>query len=305
MYLGNYVALMRDEETLQYRRPVPRGDFIELLAIDDHVGIQRVLIDDLPKVPRLRDSEVFTSAAKAYKHVGLIQQEKKQKRNETGGIILGADFDGLKGRVMAPRSRILLLSLISMQIVRLGTITRRLLNLLVGCWVHVLLFRRVLFSVMDSLFKDGLDHDPDAVFCLSRQSLNELQILAMLGPVAQSDLRVCYSKHVYMTDASPSGGAVVRAEVGPKVSQEIWRHTEQKGFYTKLQSPISQILSEHGIEPESMNMFQDHLKPIPETVDVPQPFARGFYFRLHRAVPRHGKLVPKLMSLPGWLFMTA
>lgn len=269
---------MRDEETLQYRRPVPRGDFIELLAIDDHVGIQRVLIDDLPKVPRLRDSEVFTSAAKAYKHVGLIQQEKKQKRNETGGIILGADFDGLKGRVMAPRSRILLLSLISMQIVRLGTITRRLLNLLVGCWVHVLLFRRVLFSVMDSLFKDGLDHDPDAVFCLSRQSLNELQILAMLGPVAQSDLRVCYSKHVYMTDASPSGGAVVRAEVGPKVSQEIWRHTEQKGFYTKLQSPISQILSEHGIEPESMNMFQDHLKPIPETVDVPQPLHEGFIF---------------------------
>ena len=29
---------MRESETLQYRKPVPRGDFFELLAIDDHIG---------------------------------------------------------------------------------------------------------------------------------------------------------------------------------------------------------------------------------------------------------------------------
>lgn len=269
---------MLDSETLRYRHPIPRGDFVELLAIDDHVGIQRLLSSQLPEEPSLRDTHVFQLAAKAYKSVGLVQQKKKQKRNCTQGTILGADFDGVKGRVMAPRSRILLLSGISMKIVSQGTCTRRLLNLVVGCWVHVLLFRRVLFSVIDSLFTDGLARPLDQVFCLNRQSLNELQVLAMLGPTAQSDLRVHYSKFLYTTDASPSGGAVVRAEIGPKAAQEVWRHTEQKGFYTKLQSPVSVILSEHGIEPESMHMFQDHLAHHSLKAKIPSSLSEGWVF---------------------------
>ena len=92
---------MRPHECLRYRQPVPRTDFVELLAIDDHVRLQRLPIADFRKQPALRDTAVFTAAA--YKTVGLIQQEKKQKRNQTRGIILGADLDGLLGPVMALR----------------------------------------------------------------------------------------------------------------------------------------------------------------------------------------------------------
>lgn len=269
---------MKDDETLKYRCPVPRSRFIELLAIDDHVGLQKLTIEELPKEPSLRDTEVFQLATKAYGSVGLVQQSKKQKRNCTSGTILGADFDGVKGRVMAPRSRILLLSAISMSLVRKGTCTRRLLNLVVGCWVHVLLFRRVLFAILDSLFTDGIENKMDQVFCLKRQSLNELQLLAALGPTAQADLRISYCHDLYCMDASPSGGAVVRAEVGAAVTREVWRHTEQKGFYTRLQSPISQILSEHGIEPESMHIFQDHIAPKRSPISIPASLKEGFIF---------------------------
>ena len=269
---------MKDEETLKYRHPVPRGSFIELLAIDDHVGLQRLPIKDIPEEPPLRDTEIFQLASKAYRSVGLVQRSKKQKRNCTQGIILGADFDGLKGRVMAPRSRVLLLSAISLAIVSKRTCTRRLLNLVVGCWIHVLLFRRVLFSIIDSLFTDGMEKKLDQVFCLKRQSLNELQVLAVLGPTAQCDLRVGYCSDIFCMDASPTGGAVVRAEVGAAVTQEVWRHTEQKGFHTRLQSPVSQILSEHGIEPDSMHMFQDHLKSNGPQVEVPLSLREGFVF---------------------------
>eukprot|EP00438_Fugacium_kawagutii_P018293 Skav223004 [mRNA] locus=scaffold1827:595299:597942:- [translate_table: standard] len=100
----------------------------------------------------------------------------------------------------------------------------------------------------------------------------------MLGPTAQSDLRAAYSKYLFCTDASPSGGAVIRAEVGPTAAQEIWRHTEQKGFHTKLQSPISQILTEHGIEPESMHMYQDPLAPQQECAGIPSSLSEGFVF---------------------------
>ena len=46
------VGSMRDAEVLKYRWPVPRSDFVELLAIDDHVGIQRLPISDFPLKPK-------------------------------------------------------------------------------------------------------------------------------------------------------------------------------------------------------------------------------------------------------------
>lgn len=89
------------------------------------------------------------AAEQAYKHVGLGQHPRKRKRNQTQDILLGADFDGVSGRVMAPRSRVLILSLISMQ----GTMTEKLLSVLLGCWIHVLMFRRPLFALVHQLFK--------------------------------------------------------------------------------------------------------------------------------------------------------
>lgn len=50
---------MVPEETLRYRHPVPRSQFIEMLAIDDHVGIQKLPIDQFQKQPPLRDTAVF------------------------------------------------------------------------------------------------------------------------------------------------------------------------------------------------------------------------------------------------------
>ena len=93
---------MDPSEVLRYRWPVPRGSFVELLAIDDHVGIQRLPIKDYHSNPSLRDTKVFSNAESAYRKVGLVQHEKKRKRNETQGVILGADFDGIAGKVMAP-----------------------------------------------------------------------------------------------------------------------------------------------------------------------------------------------------------
>lgn len=278
--LARLCGAMLDSETMRYRAPVPRSDFIELLAIDDHVGIQRLRREDYPTRPSLRDTLIFDRSEQAYKAVGLVQHERKRKRNLLRGSILGADFDGDKGRVMASRARIAVLSLVSLAIVRLGTCTKKLLSIIVGCWVHVLLYRRVLFSVMDSLFREGSDHHPDEVFCISRQSLNELQTLAILGPFAQSDLRAEYSPFLFCMDASPTGGAICRADIGPKAAEEIWRHTEQRGFYTKLQSPVSEILSEHGIEPLASEIISGHDQDKITWNDspIPQPLKEGFLF---------------------------
>ena len=270
---------MIHQETLKYRSPVPRTDFIELLAIDDHVGIQRVAKAEFHLQPWLRDNDVFSASEVAYRKVGLIQREKKRKRNQTTGIILGADFDGVSGKVMAPRNRVALLSLMTLSVARLGVCTRKLLSVILGCWIHVLLFRRIFFAVIDQLFREGQEHPADCTFCLSRRARCELQLLATFGPLAQSDLRTRYSDKVYCTDASPYGGAVVAAHIGQEASAELWRHSEQKGFYTRLHSPASEILIEKGLVCESEEHFvppQPKAWPIAES--VPAPLSEGILY---------------------------
>ena len=80
------------QKFLQYRRPVPRTDFVELLAIDDHVGIQRLSISQYKENPSLRDTCIFKRAERAYKRVGLIQQEKKRKRYFEASHSFGVRF---------------------------------------------------------------------------------------------------------------------------------------------------------------------------------------------------------------------
>ena len=158
-----------------------------MLAIHDHIGIQKLKISEYPEKPPKRDTQVLQASEVAYKRVGLVQHEKKRKRNLSSGILLGADFDSLAGRVMAPRNRIGILRVLMLAIVKQGTCTPKLLSVLMGCWIHVLLFRRVLFSVYDQLFREGQGKQPHEVFCLFRQARSELQLIACLGPLAQSD----------------------------------------------------------------------------------------------------------------------
>ena len=280
---------MLTQESLRYRRPIPRSPFIELLAIDDHVGIQLVSFPELKQNTPKRDTYVFKAAGKAYKNVGLIQHPQKQKRNQTAGTILGADFDGVAGRVMAPRCRVGILCCISMAIARRGTCTRSFLSILMGCWIHVLLFRRPLFSLIDQLFKEGRDFPQHEIFKLSRKAVNELQLLSCLGLTAQSDLRAKYSSKLYCTDASPDGASVIAAEVGVQASKEIWRHTEQRGYYTRLQSPVAEILQEKGFEVCSDELFQSS-QPLPDVCSksIPSNLTEGILFDCVEVFRGHG-----------------
>ncbi len=271
---------MLPREVMKYREPCPRSDFVELLAIDDHVGIQKLRLSELPKNPPMRDTAVFKAAGAAYRKVGLVQHEKKQKRNCTTGTILGSDFDGVLGRVCAPRNRVLILMLLSLEVAHRGTCTPKLLSVLVGCWVHVFLFRRVIFAVMDAVFKEGKGLPQNRVFCLSRQSRNELQMIALMGPLAQADLRVNYLPDLFCTDASPEGGAVCRARVGSRVTQELWRHSEQKGFYTRLQCPASAYLSEKGFDSFAAQNFctSDQISTHEIFESIPSTITEGFVY---------------------------
>eukprot|EP00438_Fugacium_kawagutii_P027310 Skav202710 [mRNA] locus=scaffold654:644734:649143:+ [translate_table: standard] len=279
--LRSLVGSMRSEEVLRYRHPTPRSSFVELLAIDDHVGIQKLKKRDYSKNPKLRDTAVFDQASKAYSHVKLVLQEKKRKRNMTQSTILGADFDGVEGKVMAPRPRIMMLSLLTVAIALKGTCTPKLLATILGCWVHVLLFRRALFSIIDNLFRQGTGFGQHEPFCLSAQSKNELLLLSALGPTAQSNLRAKYSDKIYATDASPQWGAVCQADLDPNAAAELWRHSEQRGYYTRLQSAAAAVLQEIGVPPDSDMQFAHQAYDIsdsPPPQYIPDSLQEGYLY---------------------------
>lgn len=67
--------------------------------------------------------------------------------------------------------------------------------------------------------------------------------------------------------------------IGEVASAEIWRHCEQRGYYTRLQSPVSEILREKGYEPTSDEIFTPD-NPLPEchSLNVPPPLSEGILY---------------------------
>ncbi|CAE7310120.1 unnamed protein product, partial [Symbiodinium necroappetens] len=252
------------------------GDTAELLAVDDHVVAQKVTRDEFRAGTRARDTEIFEQAEKAYRDVQLVQHEKKRKRNLLQGIFLGAEVDGEVGLVGAPRHRTGVLMYLTCQLVSRGTATSALLASIIGLWIHVLMFRRPALCILSAAFVDAGHLPRDAVFPLSRQTLNELAALVVLGSVLQADLRVEYTPFLYAMDASPSGAGICRAPVPQHVIAELWRHTEQKGYYSKLESPAAALLREQGLEPTAPSEMPK-LGFCAETL-FPRPLKEGILF---------------------------
>ncbi len=273
---------MRDTETLQYRKPVPRGDFFELLAIDDHIGVQRVHTSELHLHKPARDTIVFEQSNAAYKEVGLVSHPGKQRRLETQGTLLGSDFDGKKGIVCAPRPRIMLLSWVTSLVCKKGSCTRQLLASLVGCWIHVVLFRRPLLALMDALFKIISVGPSKEVICLSSQCRHELMSLCLLGFCAQADLRAKFCPKIYALDASPWGAGIVVADSCTSATAEFWRHSEQRGYHTNLLGPASSTLKELGFDPvgDSEIGWEELDRNTPEfpSLRIPKPLGEGFIY---------------------------
>ena len=276
--LTQLAGALRESERVSYRKAFPRGSFFEFLAIDDHVGAQIVSKTAYLAFSPLRDTEVFRRSENAYKLVNLVQHPKKRRRDVISGTFLGAEIDGLTGRVSAPRHRIGLLMLCTSIIVMKGHTTRRILSSILGCWISVLMFRRPILSVMSAVFAEGQQEPQDKVFKLSQQARNELLALSILGPVAQTDLRTKTCSKVFCMDASPSGAAICQVDEDESVVAELWRHSEQKGFYTRLESTAAATLHELGIEPEPA--FESDPSFLPTDVKFPPPrcLREGFLY---------------------------
>ena len=179
-----------------------------------------------------------------------MQHQGKRRRGVTTGTFLGCEVDGLLG-FAGPRHRVGLLSACTALVAYRGSCTPDLLSVLLGCWVHVLMYRRPGLCILDASFSAALRQPRHQVFTLPGPVRNELLCIAVLGPLLRTDLRVAYHPELYALDASPFASGICSVQVGSAAVAELWRHCEQRGFYTRLEGPASALLRELGLDEDS------------------------------------------------------
>lgn len=231
-------GLLSPLQQVCYRKPLPRSGVLQLLCIDDLAVLQKVprgLPEKSHKVFR-HDIDLLEKAGNAYQHAGLRTSSKKSERNETKATILG-EIDGRRGILCAPRLRILMLSKLTLRLVQIGSTTKLLLETIIGSWIFVLLFRRPLLAILNDVFHEGSKiKSRDEIFCLSTGAKQELLLLTLWAPFAYTNLRSSPLSQIFCSDASLAGCGVCSAAVSTSTTLELCRISEQKGFYTRIDS---------------------------------------------------------------------
>ena len=147
-------GVLKEAEQVCYRKPLPRSSTLQLLCIDDLAVLQKVprgISASSSKCFR-GDRELLEKAGNAYADAGLRTSAKKAVRDADTATILGGELDGRRGILSAPRLRIVTLSRLTLQLVKIGWATKNLMEVIIGSWIFVLLFRRPLLALFNDVF---------------------------------------------------------------------------------------------------------------------------------------------------------
>ena len=137
-----------------YRRPFPRGDFVEMLNIDDHTCAQLLREDgSTPSGLPRRDLPLFDRCDTAYGRAGLVAHPNKQIRGARHHTMVGCEIDGDAGFCSAPLLRITGLMRLSLLQLHLGVTEHRIFSTIISSWVSVFMYRRPLLCTMVEVFR--------------------------------------------------------------------------------------------------------------------------------------------------------
>ncbi|CAE7224840.1 unnamed protein product [Symbiodinium sp. CCMP2592] len=253
-------GLLHPGSRLLGQHAVPRTPCYEALVIDDYFSLSVECLDDFAECPsealpqKLLQAEstqrVLTQAAYASEDV-----QGSPAKDLLGALtyqVAGAYVDSSvqsvrEGQILvgAPPGKRLALAFLSLKASPLPGISKELAAAFSGSWTSALLFRKPLAACLGSFFKLGLGHvsgHPGSdVVPLSRTQAQELVLLAVLSPIAVSNVALPHSKRIFCTDASLKKGAVVSARVSRPVAEALWAHASRRGQYTLLSGTTSAL----------------------------------------------------------------
>ena len=243
-------------ELLVHGAAPPRGLCTVGLVIDDLICLDRVLTSDLQAhrtgLKRSVGRERLDAALRAYRTAPLEVSEKKVFHEQVQASFWGVTVCGMSGWLKPNAHRLWSLVLVTLRTVELGLATQHLLESLAGCWISIFVLRRRLLAAMSLIFQAAAAGDPNVIVRLSPELRAELASFALLGQMCAVNLRAQVEPSVTATDASSSHQAAARAPLPQPVADEAYRHSVQKGAWTRLLTPQSAWLRSHDLlEPQN------------------------------------------------------
>ena len=254
------------------------------LVIDDYFCLSREEVsrgDPSGHVRGSHSEQALGISKRTYEQEGIRGSDEKDIVGSLRYKVIGAEVDSSLASVSrgiislgAPSSKRLGLAMLSATLANQGYTSDALHACLVGSWSSVLLFRRPLMSVMDSLYKvippDQLCTEEPSLWFLSRDAAQELLLLACLAPVMSANLSVPFSNTVYAPDASLAKGGFCIAEVDEVLAKALWRSADKKGANLPLlrSSSLPLLLHDECYEELGEEWAEDGAQGIPRPLGL-------------------------------------
>ena len=246
---------LRDATRLVANVPPRHCDVLDGLVIDDYFVVG---IEDKEVPPHLSRAALFHSRAQGvYEKHRLQGSPQKDLCGEREGRLIGAHIDASQrtsslgmATVGSPPEKRYGLSWVALQLAQLRCTSDALHLSLIGGFVSMLMFRRPFMSILARSFGvvSESDFNPDSpkVVPLSRSVCDELVLMAVLVPLAVSNIAADFHNKIFCTDASLERGAVLEAPVSRTVAKVLHRSLKSKGAYTRLQQDAEEVWKEDG-----------------------------------------------------------
>ena len=243
-----------DSDFLRYRAAPPRSSTWSGVVVDDHATARKV-----KKGSSYEPSSELECAHRAYAAAGLEPKQAKAVRGAESAEFWGTRLDGRAGRVRARDDIVQRACGLTLALLTLGASTEALWLAVLGLWTHVLLFRRVGFGLLQSVFAcasasgsaGDTGHPDDASDCRGpaishtpADAHDELVSLLILAPLLESDIRAPVSGCLTASDASPWAAAAVETDISGVAASELWRYRDRRGGYVRCETELEGIIRE-------------------------------------------------------------
>ncbi|CAE7462864.1 unnamed protein product, partial [Symbiodinium necroappetens] len=247
---------------LQSSHPVAPAGPWQGLIIDDFFAIAVQPGGFLAGTPSPSSSELIDRAKIGYRREAVLGSDDKDVRDQRHFKVAGAEIDSSESTVADgmtlcgyPVAKRIALAAASVRAAQCPALSEELVSTLCGSWVSCLLYRRCLMSALDRLFSLGRAEaappDPGSdLKPLPRKTASELQLLAVLAPVAVSNLSAEPDSRIFASDASMEKGAYCATEVPPEVALQLWLASDFEGEAVTLQASGSHRHPPGGVSAE-------------------------------------------------------
>ncbi len=211
---------------------------------------------------RYRDNEVVEQSRIRYDKLGIPTSSKKAFSYQTKFQAWGTEVDSSSGRVGTSLSKLKQLSCLVGQVCELKAVSKKLLQRVLGLFVHPCMHQRLLMCILQDSYTwvDKLDENSPKK--LPNSVREELLTLALTLPLCHSNVRWPISNRVSATDASLKGGGQAATLTTPSIAQTLYRFSVHRGESVRLDWTNGRLAPPSALQPapESLeNLMQAHV----------------------------------------------